>query len=331
MELEEAKKIIDRLPKGRTIFYYFKDRYALELVKWFAGQGKTIAQVKGSQFGKLLSKPLFKSLTARLGSGVLTEFDAMSVWPLDHEAYLLSLGTWGHGPKRWRGYYQTSRRGTNLVLQLNFSTKHDEPYSELIKPDKKHPFEYAEHPINKRGRHTLAWARLDIETGTGEALIEEIQSDWIRLALRRQIMVEDAARRAAGRDTRHNSEMQWVRRRLEQDGVRGSEKELEQYVTEVLDPHMALWNEAILFAAIWFLREELGIHRIFYHTFETGNWLKGLSSFDEQPPKSLYTKLPKRFCFQETDVGPRFIKPKRKRHPKKDDGKRPFRFFLLTV
>jgi hypothetical protein len=79
--------------------------------------------------------------------------------------------------------FSTSRRGFNLVLQLNFSSRHDEPYRKLVDPDDYRPFELGGHPVAKGALHTLAWSRLDIDLNTGEALIEEIQTDWIREAL----------------------------------------------------------------------------------------------------------------------------------------------------
>lgn len=33
---------------------------------------------------------------------------------------------------------------------------------------------------HERFRDTLAWSRIDFDFDTGEALIEEIQSDWVR-------------------------------------------------------------------------------------------------------------------------------------------------------
>ena len=67
-----------------------------------------------------------------------------------------------------------------------------------------------------------------------------------------------------------------------------------------------VWDEAMLCAAIRFLVEELGIRRIFYHTPESGAFYKGYGA--EGAPRSLYTKLPKRFCFQSVEEGPGFLR-----------------------
>lgn len=62
----------------------------------------------------------------------------------------------------------------------------------------------------------------------------------------------------------------------------------------------------MLAAAIKVLREDLNIKRIFYHSFESGNILKGFEG-DWLPPRSLYTQLPKRFCFQPTNEAPAML------------------------
>ena len=62
----------------------------------------------------------------------------------------------------------------------------------------------------------------------------------------------------------------------------------------------------MLAAAVWFLRSELGLKRIFYYTFDTGNELKRLAC--DKPPRSLYTDLPRRFCFRRTHNGPLFLR-----------------------
>ncbi len=56
---------------------------------------------------------------------------------------------------------------------------------------------------------------------------------------------------------------------------------------------------------MWFLRTELGIRRIFYHTFDSGVKLNRIAG--TRPPRSLYTRLPSRFCFRETCVPPSFL------------------------
>jgi len=281
MNTELAKEIIACLPEGRTIFRYFKDRYALAMLSYIVGRGMTPSEIKKTPMAKLLNRPVVKNLAASLGGKPLTPMAIESTWPAHHEAYLLTLGVWGdHKADRWdQEWYQTSRPAANLVLQLNFSAKHDRPYEKLLKPDEYHLFERYSHPINKEGRHTLAWARIDIDLDAGQALIEEVQNDWIRDALR-------------------NWRESWQKSREDP-------RAMARYLRDVLNPHIRIWDEAILSAAIWFLRVELGVRTIFYHTFDSGVRLKQITK--PKPPRSLYTKLPSRFCFRETCVPPSFL------------------------
>ena len=186
MRQQQADDIIHQLSKDRTLFYYFKDRYAVMLLGDMlggdkAGLGTTIVNIKSSSYNKLLQRPLIAKLVAQKGDGKLTFSDLERCWPIDPLCYRLTLGVWGEEKQRsFPGYYQTSRKGVNLVLQLNFSNEHDSRYARLIDPYDMQPFSYDEHPIARPGFYTLAWARLDVDFKTGEVLIEELQSDWIR-------------------------------------------------------------------------------------------------------------------------------------------------------
>lgn len=297
MQANEVQTIMECLPKGKTPFYYFRDRFAPMLLSYGVRDGATVGEVKKSRYGRLLSNPLVRGMIERAGDGRLTSELLQSVWPREYECYLLTLGVWGRGSRWFDPWYQTSRPGFNLVLQLNFSGKHDRPYQEMVRPVERHPFENEDHPIAQKGRHTLAWSRLDIDLDAGEALIEEIQNDWIRRALQ--------VRRYA----------QWYltktpRRKWEDTyygwGINGGPTDILAYADRVLSTHVPLWDEAMLSATIWFLREELGIRTVYYHSFETGSVLKHLRW--SQPPRSLYTDLPRRFCFEKTPEGPSWMK-----------------------
>ena len=147
----------------------------------------------------------------------------------------------------------------------------------------------------------MSWARIDAGPDNGQALIEEIQNDWIRMAY------EDLA--VAERATRHGRPAPWWLH-PRPDGTGRSEASLERYVRAVLAPQRRVWAEATLAAAIWFICEDLGIREIYFHTHETGCRLKGISGC--KPPVSLYESLPRKFCFERTDVSPRFIKRRRR-------------------
>lgn len=298
MDKEIADEIIACLPEGRTFFHYFKDRYALILLSRVVGSGVTVAELKRSPYAGLLQKqPVKEALAgAGAGAGVVTAQLLDNWWPVTVEPFLLTLATWGSQRGCDRSWCQTTRSGFNLVLQLNFCRKHDEQYQRLLKPSTHDVFYYDLHPVLKPGRRkqnreTLAWARIDLDLASGEALIEEIQSDWVSYA--RQ------AQRRIAHCRRNNQEHPVLY------GIRGSADALATYMGEVLQPYAKLWDEAMLAAAILFIREELGLGTIYYHSFETGAALKGMG--DCTPPKSLYTTLPRRFCFDRTTRAPGFL------------------------
>ena len=301
MDPPQVTEIIECLPKGRTKFHYFRDRYALDLLRWFVGRGKTVAEVKRSRYARLLAKPRVRALCARLPDGRVTPEHLLNAWAPRPLVFLLTLGRWGSRGHAWRTWYQVSRPGENLVLQLNFSGMHNRRYERLMRSTiewwEGHPFLCTYHPVNDDGRLTLAWARLDVDLDGGEALVEEIQNDWIREAF------------ACWRSI--------------------DERPLARYRREVLAPYVRVWDEAMLAATLWFLREELGVRRIFYHTFESGNRLKHISG--RRPPRSLYTELPRRFCFEETADMPRLLACTRHRRLRKELRRGTLRWFLLEL
>jgi hypothetical protein len=123
-------------------------------------------------------------------------------------------------------------------------------------------------------------------------LIEEIQSDWIKGA--------------------NNNAHDWLY----------GDSNMQEY-REVLRPYTRVWDEAILTAALCFIRRELGIREVFYHSYDTGNRLKGIERYYEygKPPRYLYTELPKKFCFVKTSEAPDFLKPVRYLHYLQRHGK----------
>jgi hypothetical protein len=285
MTLDQLDELIASLPKGRTLFHYDKDWYAIELLKHHLTQPTKVADIKKGSFGKLLEKPKIKSLIGSLGSNELNPQDLQLLAPSQPETFRLSAD-------RFDGWIQTSRKGKhawNLVLQLNLNES-DARFLDHYKIAKENdPFEYSYHPINKQRHRTLAWARLDIDLDNGEALIEEIQNDRIREA-----------------------------RELYQKAMSSKEKRIQIYgdeypthfFTEYWDRYLKsisrYWDEAMLTAAIHFIRKELGIRSIFYHTPESGDILKGGGA--DGAPRSIYTKLPSKFCFQQTEQKPSFLK-----------------------
>ena len=297
MNPETAQEIIACLPQGRTLFFYFKDRYALMLLRWYIGERISIRELKQSPYAKLLNRPLLKELVKQHGDGYLRAADLESAWPSDPHCYLLTLGTWGK-EKEWRsGWSQTSRPGTNLVLQLNFSNQHNAKYQNLIDRNKRPRFGYSGHPVAREGFLTLAWARIDIDFETNEALIEEIQSDWIAEASHGHKLLNSYG--AAHREEALERFAQWMA--IDELPTQN----VGTYLEKVIAPHLPIWQEAMLAATIEFLTQEIGIRYVFFHTYETGRRMKRIPK--ETPPRSIYTQLPKAFCLQPTAYGPDFL------------------------
>lgn len=318
MKEETVNEIIDCLPKGKTPFYYFRDRYALMMLSYYVGDGKRVQEIKKSRLGKLLNKPMVKNALKGAGSDILTKGALDSLWPAMPECYLLTLGKWVGDAKWSRPYYQTSRPGANLVLQLNFSGKHNTPFRKTFHPSEENIFVFKEHPNAEEGFKTLAWARIDLDFDTDEALIEEVQCDWIKNALWEKTFAALFAEEAVSNEI---SDQEF----FEDWGY--TPKGLLKYVEQVLKPHMKIWDEAMLSAAVWFLKEEIGINRIFYHSFETGCKIKRQSG--RKPPRSVYTTLPEKFCFTKTREYPRLLEHSKNRRVKAILKGKDARFFHL--
>lgn len=294
MDLSEVRGVVRSLPPGRTPFPYFKDKYALLLLSFMARTRLDLGAIRGSPFARLLEKPILRRALARAkGNGGRLTRDLVEHVSDESLEYHLTLGSWGCPSAEWVPFCdQTSRPGYNLVLQLNFPEEHDRAYRRLVRARRDaYPFAYGYHPVRLKGACTLAWARIDLDLEEGEALIEEVQSDWVRraefFAWQLRNWIEDG----------NPSDVH------PHDEVDATAFQLLVYVERVLSPHDDVWAEAMLSAALWFVREELCIHRIYYHSYRGGLLFKDLNE-DSGPPRSLYTTLPRRFCFSETKRAP---------------------------
>ena len=292
MDRHTADEVLACLSHNRTLFHYYRDRYSIGLLRQLSRTPTTVAALKRTPFASLAQKPRVKSILAQLGGEHLHEAQlALHDYDPEQTPFVLTLDTWGSDhAQHWR-YKQTSRRGYNLVLQLNFCKRHDQRLQKLgAQAD---AFNYYGHPTATR-RNTLAWSRIDFDWKSGTALIEEIQSDWIR---RVRWLVGFAERKLA---------------RLQDaslpTGYRGLTCPLQttlDYGRFVLDQYQPIWAEAMLWATLDFLRNELGLRRIYYHTMESGRLLKRIGG--SLPPLSLYSDLPRKFCFDKTAEAPAFI------------------------
>lgn len=293
MLLKTYEQLIARLPP-QIPFRYQKGAYALMLLRWAIGPGLPVRDLRRGPLAPLLDKPVVRSALARVHDGVLRpQHLQLPVGPAFD--YVLTFGGYeGTGLDD-----QVSRPGLNLVVQINFDAHHDARLERLL-PDNRELFMAGGHPVHAE-LNTLAWARVDVTDvladGSGriqprEALIEEVQTDWVREA-----------------KDQHDWAKAVVEGGLEAAG--GDENTLRvacgftEYVRHVLTPHTGHWDELTLAAALWVLREKLKIPRIFAHTWESGLVLKDMREYP--PPRSLYTKLPRRFAFGKTQTYPDFL------------------------
>ena len=292
MDAELAKEVIQCLPKHRTLFRYYKGHFANLLLSFVGEHYQTVSSLKNSPFQRLTTHPEVKAVLASRGDGRLNAADFMQVWHEPSYCFRLTVGCWEGLDSR---YDQVSRRGLNLVLQLNFSNQHNELYKTLYKPTQPDVFNYSGHPVassnqGSNDEETLAWARIDLDEGLNEALIEEIQSDWVREAKWEAARIE-----------------RYKKRNLIASGYlsKANQQNRLRYLNEVMAPYYTLWQEVMLAATLWFIFRELGIARIYTHTPEGGGLVKRIAY--RQPPRSIYSTLPKRFCFQKCSDPPGFL------------------------
>jgi hypothetical protein len=284
------EEVIACLPIERTQFFYFKDQYAAYLLKQYltTATSNDIHSIKHSKLKKLLDKPLVKDTLKNSGNGKLEIAQLENLWSEQTEHYVLTLGRWGHKKRYDRN--QTSRPGANLVLQLNLSNQFDAMFK-AIAGCHLNRLTSSSHPKSRKRTATLAWARLDMDFDTGEILIEEIQSDLIR-------DLEYTYNRALRAGSDSEMRFYWSRNKLDRQKVAS-------YCEQVIAEQKKIWSEAMMAATLWFVQQELGFSKVYYHTFDTGKVMKKINGC--APPRSLYTDLPEKFCFETTKQAPQFI------------------------
>lgn len=288
MKQETADEMIACLSGDRNLFHYFKGEYALKLLSLAIQKRKSVGELKRSPYQRLLGQPLVKRLLAKAGSGQLPYDFFDYAWHESSEPFVLTLARWGSADRWWD---QVSRPGFNLVLQLNFSEKHNQVYKQLVKPGDNYIFNYDGHPVttpdgNHSFRDTLAWARLDVDLTSGEVLIEEIQSDWVRGVIDSARLIQKGGK-------------PW-----QLSCCDCKPENFIEYVDQVFAPFVKIWSEAMMMAAIGFIYAELGVRDIYYHTYHSGAKIKQIGG---NPPRSLYSDLPRKFCFQITQQSPNFL------------------------
>lgn len=292
MQPMQVEEVLACLPRDKTRFHYHRDRYVLYLLERLHRRGelRTVRDVKRSRYARWLERPLLKPWLAEAGRDDLPLDELALRWPVQEAAglsYVLTADRWGQA--LWDPWYQTSRPGQNVVLQLNLPSSHARVFEacgvEQVWRLRRHL-----HPLSE-ARMTLAWARLDWDWESGQAMIEEIQSDWLRDF---PLMLAQA-RTVQG----------WGEEMLYWHGRYVPVRAVLDYAPK-LEAHRVLWSEAMLTAALQFLLEEMGLREVFYHSWRTGNAVKRLEG-DACPPQSLYRELPERFCFERVARGPEFL------------------------
>ena len=280
MDTKLLNEVIACLPKGKTHYRYFKGAYASRLLSILLPDRASVHQVKQTRFKRLLEHPTVKPIMANCGNGVLETKELSDVWQEPSQPFLLTVCRWGG--KRDRSWFQTSRHGENLVLQLNMPVEHQRQFNAHIgevgtlNGDSGHPVQLPNH---KDFRETLAWSRIDIDFETNEALIEEVQSDGARYVM-------------------------WWEKRYKRCNCARCQERLKY--TTWMKRYREIWAEAMLCAALEFIHYELGIERIFIHTARSGWQVKSMDK-DWHAPRSLYSDLPKKFAFKQTWAAPEFL------------------------
>jgi len=312
LEIEFIEKTIGSEPKP---FDYYRDKYALQILKYHVKDRMKISELKNSPYQGLLSKPVIQEILKTCGDQVLRADRLSDLQAEKQMDFNYTISKWGeYIPHRNDSWFQTTRPGLSLVLQLNFDAWHNYQYHQFIKFDDYDPFVFSMHPVAKNRQFTMAWARLDIDLVGGEMLIEELQNDWLREV---NTLVKDL--KEITKDKKKKRKSHWF---------------FDDYLpakfcdyVDFLAQYQKIWDEAILTLAISFAKEELGLSSIYYHDFDSGNLLKGLQY--GKPPRSLYTKLPKKFCFEQTDRAPKMIQ--REKYLQKTLRKNELRWWKMNI
>lgn len=314
MKLQLARDIIECLPTGHTPFLYSRDDYAFHLlIRALDNHTQSVHQIKKSTHASLLHKSKVKKFLAQLGNQTLnSDILKYGLGGPDATKFNLSLSTWGGDKHDSPMYTQNTRGKTSLVLQLNWDLQKvkmlETSCSSYV--GNVHYGGYY-HPISKN-HNTLAWARIDCDLDTGEALIEEVQSDWIRGYINTESQLFDKIK---------YSEEQEVKQSIQKLLLK------ESYTFEKIKHHKKIWAETTLLAALSFIRKDLGIEKIYYHSFESGCALKRIEG--SKPPRSLYTELPKKFCMQRSSEIPSFLEKDRYFNRQRKKLRIPVEFFQL--
>jgi hypothetical protein len=293
LEVNELEEIFSDPIK----YYYYQDKYLVDLVVEKGGSEEYVktGQLKGSFAEKLLQKEWFKKEFSSNNGGIGIKLsDLESYWPEHTLEFDISVANWGENPKKHQKdtWFQTSRSGYNLVLQVNLNQEHFKLYNSWLKPrwHGEGIFNCTCHPVSEK-QITLGWIRLDIDFETDEVLIEEIQTDWLR-------EINSLAKKLKNdNDNKH-------KKILQNESVDGQLADFWKYYN-YMQPVSKIWDELFMSIALWFAKKELQIQNVWMHTFESCLLFKDQNY--SKPPRSIYSKLPKRMGFVLSDKAPLFL------------------------
>lgn len=298
MEPQIARRLVALLARERRITRYAEGREAGQLLAYAFPEGARVADIKKTRFAPFLDRPAMKLIVARSG-GTMTRalFEAVGAGE-EFVEFVLGYDVWGAFNARDARWRQVSRRGLGLVLQLNFTGAHAEAYRRALKRGDQDYFSYYGHPVagESAPRRTCAWVRIDIEPETGEALIEEVQNDWIRRA---GDAYDRARRLIAAAAPKYEMSLRPSLDRVPAERVA-------RYYEEALAPYVDVWREAALSATLALLVETIGVRTVFMHSSAGGCRLKRIDD-SVLPPRSIYEDLPRRFAFERTREAPEFL------------------------
>jgi hypothetical protein len=278
MDKNDLSELLACLSKDKTHFHYFHDYYAVQLLTIAAERYQTLSSLKQSRFGKLLNNATVTQLISGCQNDRLDLEQFKYFWREPSTTYLLTTGIWRN---RRVDVIQTSRPRYSLALHLNFNHQHNKimQKSEVFDYIDYMRFQWLPFDFKK----TLACARLDIDLDKGEALIEEIRSDWAKVTIR----LHKTLMKYIAIEQRHHGHIDIKATRM-----------LRYH--KFVDPILKEWSQTVLSATIDFIYHELGLKQIWYHTWEVGNCLKVVDAH-HHCPKSLYTRLPRQFCFERVE------------------------------
>ena len=292
----------------QIVFPYFAEREAPWLLSQRLHDGPArIADLRRGPCASLLMRPGVREVIANCGDGRITPArlaplaDPLDAFGREHallgdrateaaldvataadwQDFTLSFDDWPN--RTWRDDWrqlQLSRRGGNLVLQLNFPDSYRWEFYRVFGAEARDWFEWYGHPVRDHGPITMAWARLDLDPWGRDLLIEELQSDWFR-------------------------EMRATRKHAISGGSLADRRRRGVFIDQTLASYGRIWARVLMLAVLAFARRELGVSRVWLHQPRTGEKLKHIR--DVLPPRSLYTDLPRRFGFRPTERAPDFL------------------------